>query len=36
VALCVVAFAVQRDRMYVAITLVVLAGLVASLSGFRF
>ena len=36
VALCVVAFAVQRDRLYVAITLVVLAGLVASLSGFHF
>jgi uncharacterized membrane protein len=36
VALSVVAFAVERDRTYVAITLLVLAGLVASLSGFHF
>jgi len=36
VALSIVTFAIQRDRMYVAITLIVLAGLVASLSGFHF
>jgi uncharacterized membrane protein len=35
VALSVVAFAVDRDRTYVAITLLVLAALVASLAGFR-
>jgi uncharacterized membrane protein len=36
VALSVVAFALERDRTYVAITLVVLTGLVASLAGFHF
>jgi uncharacterized membrane protein len=33
VVLCVIAFAAERDRTYVAITLIVLAVLVASLSG---
>jgi uncharacterized membrane protein len=33
VVLCVVAFAAERDRTYVGITLIVLAVLVASLSG---
>jgi len=33
VVLCVMAFAAERDRTYVAITLIVLAVLVASLSG---
>jgi len=36
VALCVVAFSTQRDRTYVAITLLVLAGLLGSLTGFHF
>lgn len=36
VALSVAAFAVQRDRTYVAITLVVLTALVASLAGLHF
>jgi len=35
VALSVVAFAIQRDRTYVAITLLVLSGLIASLAGFK-
>jgi uncharacterized membrane protein len=35
VALSVVAFAIQRDRMYVVITLIVLTGLLASLAGFH-
>ena len=33
VMLCVVAFATQRDRTYVAITLIVLSILIASLAG---
>jgi len=36
VALSVGAFALQRDRTYVLITLLVLAGLIASLAGFHF
>ena len=36
VALSVVAFSLERDRMYVAITLIVLGGLIASLAGFHF
>jgi uncharacterized membrane protein len=35
VALSVIAFAAEGDRTYVAITLLVLAALVASLAGFR-
>ncbi len=35
VALSVAAFAIQRDRTYVLITLIVLTGLIASLAGFR-
>jgi uncharacterized membrane protein len=35
VALSVIAFAAERDRTYVGITLLVLAALVASLAGFR-
>jgi uncharacterized membrane protein len=35
VALSVAAFALERDRTYVAITLLVLTALVASLAGFR-
>jgi uncharacterized membrane protein len=36
VALSVVAFAAERDRTYVGITLVVLAALIASAAGFHF
>ena len=36
VALCLAAFAVQKDRIYMAITTVVLIGLLASLSGAHF
>ena len=36
VAFCAVAFAAQRDRVYVAITLLVLGILTASLAGIRF
>jgi uncharacterized membrane protein len=36
VALSVIAFALQKDRLYVGLTLIVLAGLIASLAGFHF
>jgi uncharacterized membrane protein len=36
VALSVIAFTLERDRMYVGITLIVLAVLLASLAGFHF
>ena len=36
VALSAAAFAIQRDRLYVAITVIVLCALCASLAGFRF
>jgi uncharacterized membrane protein len=36
VALSMVTFLLERDRMYVVITLIVLTGLLASLTGFHF